>query len=154
MKVRFAKNDDFEGVLVIQNQVQKIHNIFRPDLYKDVNKALDKEYFFNMVEKGNVIVVEKQNEIVGYSIFMFKEHKETTISFERKALFIDAIGVLEQYKRNGIGKLLFSFIKNIAKKNDCNMVELNVNLENNSAINFYKSMGMKEKSIMMDFRIK
>ena len=153
MKVRFANKEDFDGISVIQTQVHKMHNEFRPDLYKNVNNALDKEYFFSMVEKSNVIVAEKENQIVGYCIFAFKEHKETAISFGRKALFIEAIGVLENCKRNGIGKLMFSYIKDIAKENECDTIELGVNVKNEIAIEFYKSIGMKEKNIVMDYII-
>ena len=153
MKVRFANKEDFDGISVIQTQVHKMHNEFRPDLYKNVNNALDKEYFFSMVEKSNVIVAEKENQIVGYCIFAFKEHKETAISFGRKALFIEAIGVLENCKRNGIGKTMFSFIENIAKENGCDTIELGVNVKNKDAIEFYKVIGMVEKNIVMDYRM-
>ena len=61
MKVRFANINDFDGISVIQTQVHKMHNEFIPDLYKNVNNALDKEYFLSMVEKSNVIVAEKEN---------------------------------------------------------------------------------------------
>ena len=154
MKVRFANINDFDGVLVIHNQVHKIHNEFRPDLYKNVSNALDKEYFLSMVEKNNVIVSKIDDKIVGYCVFVFKEHKETTISFGRKVLFIDAIGVSEDCKRKGIGKNLFSFVENIARENECDTIELGVNVKNKDAIEFYNSIGMREKNIVMDYRIK
>jgi ribosomal protein S18 acetylase RimI-like enzyme len=107
-----------------------------------------------VVEKNNVIVANIDEKIVGYCIFVFKEHKETAISFGRKALFIDAIGVLEDCKRKGIGKNLFSFVENIARENECDTIELNVNVKNKDAIEFYNSIGMIEKNIVMDYRLK
>ena len=76
-----------------------------------------------MVEKNNVIVANIDEKFVGYCIFVFKEHKETAISFGRKALFIDAIGVLEDYKRKRIGNNLFSFVENIAREK-MNVIQL------------------------------
>lgn len=152
MNVRFANVNDFDGISVIQTQVHDLHNGYRPDLYKKVNNALDKTYFINMIEKECIIIAKDGKQTVGYCIFTFKEHKETAISFGRKVLFIDAIGVLEDHKRNGIGGALFSFVKKVAKDNNCDTIKLGVYIENKNAIEFYEAMGMGKKNIIMDYR--
>ncbi len=53
-------------------------------------------------------------------------------------LFLEDIFVLEEYRRNGVGKKMFDFIKTTAKREGCGRIEFTVLAWNKSAQKFYE----------------
>jgi GNAT superfamily N-acetyltransferase len=53
-------------------------------------------------------------------------------------LFLEDIFVLEKYRQQGIGKKMFDFLKEIAKREDCGRIEFTVLKWNKSAQEFYE----------------
>ena len=53
-------------------------------------------------------------------------------------LFLEDIFVLEQYRREGIGQTMFSFLKEKAKQEGCGRIEFTVLKWNKSAQGFYE----------------
>jgi GNAT superfamily N-acetyltransferase len=71
---------------------------------------------------------------VSYIIFFF-----TYSSFlALPTLFLEDIFVLEQYRRNGVGKKMFDFLKEVAKREGCGRIEFTVLKWNKSAQEFYE----------------
>lgn len=64
--------------------------------------------------------------------------------------YIDEICIKEGFRRRGFGKILFNKIYEMVKSNGAESLELGVWGFNKSAIEFYKSMGMVEKTIRME----
>lgn len=65
------------------------------------------------------------------------------------------IGVLSDYRKQGIGKKLMSFIEDWAKENDIKRLEATVIEENDSAVEFFEEMdfekeGTRENSVKID----
>ncbi len=71
---------------------------------------------------------------VSYVIFFF-----TYSSFlALPTLFLEDIFVLEQYRRKGVGKQMFDFLKETAKREGCGRIEFTVLKWNKSAQEFYE----------------
>ncbi len=68
-----------------------------------------------------------------------------------KILFIDDLCVDSSCRGQKIGKQLFEYVKEEAKKLGCYEVTLNVWEGNDPAISFYKNMGMMVKEYQMEF---
>ena len=79
-----------------------------------------------------VIIIKYDNKIVGYLIG----------GYDNKIFHIMSIGVLKEYRNQGLGKLLLDFAEKIVKPY-VNTLSLYVHVENASAINFYKNNGFK-----------
>jgi len=79
------------------------------------------------------------SQYVSYVIYFF-----TYSSFlALPTLFLEDIFVLEEYRRNGVGKKMFDFIKETAKREGCGRIEFTVLKWNKSAQEFYAKNGAK-----------
>jgi GNAT superfamily N-acetyltransferase len=74
------------------------------------------------------------DKYVSYVIFFF-----TYSSFlALPTLFLEDIFILEKYRRQGVGKKMFEFLREIAKREDCGRIEFTVLKWNKSAQEFYE----------------
>lgn len=78
-------------------------------------------------------VAEENTTIVGIALYYYKYS-----TWKGKCLFLEDIIVTENKRGEGIGKLLFNKIIEIAKKEKVRRMEWQVLDWNNPAINFYK----------------
>lgn len=83
-----------------------------------------------------------------------QDSKSIPIFKFRSIYYIDDIVVDKDYRHKGIGKKLYNYVLDKAKKNNIDSIELNVWAFNQSAINFYKSLGMSEKNIKYEQKLK
>src|SRR4030042_2450128 len=74
------------------------------------------------------------DKYVSYVVFLF-----TYSSFlALPTLFLEDIFVLEEYRRHGVGKKMFAFLKETAKREKCGRIEFTVLKWNKSAQEFYE----------------
>ena len=79
-----------------------------------------------------------------------KSNRTIPISKQRTTYFIEDIVVDKNYRRKGIGKKLYYFLKEQASKENIDAIELNVWAFNESAIKFYESLGMSVKNMKLE----
>jgi GNAT superfamily N-acetyltransferase len=90
-----------------------------------------------------------QTIAVGFAVYFF-----TFSTFVGKtSLYLEDIFVSPQYRRMGIGMALFKNLIEIAKENDCGRMEWSVLNWNQSAIQFYLSLGAKPMSDWTVYRL-
>ena len=94
------------------------------------------------------------NEIVGEIIATIKEIKEEGIFKYRKILYIEDICVDSKHSKQGIGTKLYETVKKKALGADIDNIELNVWAFNEGAIQFYKKLGLKCKSMRLENKLK
>jgi GNAT superfamily N-acetyltransferase len=89
--------------------------------------------------KYQAYIGKVDNTPVSYIIYFF-----TYSSFlALPTLYLEDIFVLEQYRREGIGEKMFTFIKQVAKREGCGRIEFTVLTWNTSAQKFYAKNGAK-----------
>ncbi len=148
-QIRFAESKDYEQVNAIMNQVQELHVMWRPDIYRACDTVLPQEMFEGMVSAQTMLVAEEGGNILGLLAFTHR-HIETPAHVTRDVLFIDSMAVDEVHRGQGIGHQLFAKIKEIAEAKGFDGVELQVNARNHAAYEMYKKYGFTEKSINME----
>ena len=79
----------------------------------------------------------------------WKEYRDSSVSTDRKELYIDDLCVDETARGNGVATALFRHVTAVAKAAGAKFITLNV-WEGNSARNFYDKMGMKPRKVFMD----
>ncbi len=85
----------------------------------------------------------------GYIIYFY-----TYSSFlAQPTLFLEDIFVLEEYRKMGVGKALFDFIKAEAKNSGCGRIEFTVLKWNKLAQDFYEKNGAKNLNNWLIYRI-
>lgn len=149
VKIRNAAIKDYESVLRIMNQIQKIHINWRPDIYKENCNIISREAFQKIVEGDNFFVTEIDESIVGI-MEVIKRHIETPAHITRNVLFIDSMAVEENYRGQGIGHMFLEKVKEMKEQLHFDGIELQVNAKNKAAYEMYLKFGFTEKSINME----
>ncbi|MEO1672028.1 MAG: GNAT family N-acetyltransferase [Cyanobacteria bacterium J06631_2] len=104
------------------------------------------EHLFGDRIYAEAIVVEIESKIVGFALFF----PNYSTFLTKPGLYLEDLFVLPEYRRQGIGKALLSYLGKLAIARDAGRLEWSVLDWNESAIAFYESMGAK---ILTDWRI-
>lgn len=142
---------DYNEINKLVYQVHELHYSNRPDIYVDGN-PLPIEYFNEILNDDTSFnyVYEEDNKICGLLIATKHTNRSIPISKQRTTYFIEDIVVDKSFRRKGIGKKLYYFLKEQANKENIDAIELNVWAFNESAIKFYESLGMSVKNMKLE----
>ncbi len=152
--IRKAKISDFQGIHNLIMQVHKLHVNERNDIYKDVDPMDFEEFRTELSNSNNIyLIAESENEIVGICFSQIKEISNNKIMKNRKILHIENICVDENHQKKGIGKKLYKQIVQLAKEKNIDNIELMVWGFNETAIKFYKNLGMNIKNLKFEQKI-
>lgn len=105
-----------------------------------------KEHLFGSRRYVEAILAESAGQAVGFALFF---HNYSTF-LTKPGIYLEDLFVLPEYRRQGIGKALLTKVAQIAVERDCGRLEWSVLDWNESAQEFYHSMGA---SILDDWRI-
>ena len=150
IKIRNATLEDIE--LVAKLHVDSWHEtyagIISQDYLDNMKNNLPKriERMKNELHLRNMIVITLNDEIVGFSEFVFSNEfsKDLDIDCELCGLYIK-----NGYKHLGLGSIVFEYVKNLFKEKNKKKMGLWCVKENEPAISFYKKKGgafTKEKT--------
>lgn len=153
--VRFAKENDLERVNELRKQVNDIHVEGRPDVFKpgfgDELRNLART-ILNGID-SDIIVAVRQNEICGMACVDYVRKPESPYGKSRCFYHVQEIAVDQKYRRQGVARELFEFMKADAEKKKLDKIELDVWTFNESAIEFYEAMGFEKTRIWMEYRL-
>lgn len=142
--IREAKIEDIDMILELLKQVNKVHYDLRPDLFKLTTKY-SKEELMNIIlndKTKKIYVYEENNKVIGHIFIEFEIYENNQLLTDHKTIHIDDLCVDKDNYHKGIGKSLYLFIKEYAKRNNYNNITLNV-WDKNEAYEFYKKLGLK-----------
>lgn len=149
--IRLIEEKDIDDISLLLKEVNYVHYIGRPDLFKENNKYT-KEELANMVnDKLNpIFVYETDGKVVGHAFCITKEVKNDNLLQDNKTLYIDDICVLSTYRNKGIASKLYEYVRDFAKNNGYYNITLNVWEINPGAKAFYEKMGLKPQKVTME----
>lgn len=149
--IRKAVEQDYEELRNLVYQVHELHYLNRPDIYIDGN-PFPLEYFNKILNDKNALsyVYEENHKILGLLTASKKKNGTIPIVKQRTTYFIDDIVVDKNFRRKGIGKKLYDFLKEQSSKEKIDAIELNVWAFNEPAIRFYESLGMSIKNMKLE----
>ena len=152
MKIRRATESDLNGINKLLRQVLGVHHDGRPDIFKSGAKKYTDEELLGMIadDESPIFVGAEKDEIVGYCFCIFKQHKDSNILTDIKTLYIDDLCVDETSRGLGVGKRLYEYALNFARKSGCYNLTLNVWACNEGALVFYKKLGLVPQKIEME----
>lgn len=156
INIRTAVIDDCERIRPLQKEIAELHHKGRPDLFKTEARYFTKEEFAKRLNDPNhtVLIAETDTgEVVGYAFawVIFYRNHSTFVDFD--CFYIDDICVSKDFRRNGIGKMLFERCRQTAKEKKCKIMDLGVYAFNKEAVAFYKKCGMTERILRMEYRL-
>ena len=147
MIIEKPKKEDLDEINKIARQVHLQHVGYRPDIYVDVPQVILPERYLELLEKSQIFVCRDEGSIVGYLTTTVGEHRTINGFVPRKNLLVEAIGVTQECRSEGVGSRLMDFAIEMAKREKCTEIELTVSPENERAIKFYEKHGMRVKNI-------
>ena len=149
--IRKAKKRDIPTIIELLHQVNMVHHVLRPDLFKPNTTKYDEQELEAMLENDHKPIFVFDNDgVLGYAFCMVTEVKGDKLLQNIKTLYIDDICVDEKARGQHVGKALYEYVRDYAQSIGCNNVTLNVWDGNDAALSFYRNMGMKVQKTTME----
>lgn len=154
IKIRKAEKKDAPRIAELLKTIAELHHKGRPDIYagggakydvKDVEKKIDNK------DEIIFVAVNEADYVLGYTMSEIYTTKDDGIVIGHKKMYIDDVCVDEEYRNNGIGRLLMAATKQKAIDENCHNCELNVWVFNETAVKFYESCGMTKQRMYMEY---
>ena len=142
-----------EGINSLLCQLLMVHHKGRPDLFKrDTKKYTDKELWALIHDDTRPIFVcvDAKENVLGYVFCVFQQHMNDNILTDIRTLYIDDLCVDENRRGQHIGKSLYEYVLDFAKRQGCYNVTLNVWACNEGARRFYESFGLVPQKFGME----
>ena len=152
LRIRRATEDDIPIIEKLLYEVHKVHSDARPDLFKAGAKKYTNEELKTILHDENkpVFVAEKDKIVVGYAFCVHKQFVNDNNMTDVKTLYIDDLCVDEDVRGEHIGRQLYEFVIDYAKRHGYYNVTLNVWADNVKAVGFYEKIGLKIQKIGME----
>lgn len=152
MIIRRAETGDIEGINNLLRQVLYVHHVDRPDIFKAEGKKYRDEELASIIADDStpLFVAVIDGQVVGHCFTVIKQEKNHSSLVDIKTLYIDDLCIDEGARGQHVGKKLYEYALNFARKIGCYNVTLNVWAKNRSAIKFYEAMGLTVQKIGME----
>ena len=118
MTIRRAQNKDIPEVHELLAQVDMVHHVGRPDIFKIGNKYNDDE-LMELIKDDNrpiFVAVDENDKTLGYAFCIFKQFENDNVLTDIKTLYIDDLCVFENLRGQHIGRALYEYTKDFAKR--------------------------------------
>jgi ribosomal protein S18 acetylase RimI-like enzyme len=149
--IRKANKSDIKRIIELLHQVNMVHHVLRPDLFKPhTTKYHEQELEDLLNDESRPIFVFDDGEVRGYAFCQISEVKDNKLLVDDKMLYIDYICVDENARGRHIGKALYEYVRDYARSIGCHHITLNVWEGNDAAWSFYRNMGMQVQKTTME----
>ena len=149
--IRKAAKEDIQRIIELLHQVNMVHHVIRPDLFKPhTTKYNEQELEAMLDDDSKPIFVFDDGMVLGYAFCQVSEVKNNQLLEDIKTLYIDDICVDENARGKHVGKALYEHVLEYAKSIGCNNITLNVWEGNEPALHFYRNMGMQVQKTTME----
>ena len=152
-RVRRAQKKDIDRIMKLLVQVDMVHHLGRPDVFKGpATKYTEEELrqLLNDDEKPVFVCVDDEDTAIGHAFCIHKQELNDNVLTDIKTLYIDDICVDENHRRKGVGEALYKYVVEYAKENNYYNITLNVWNCNPGAMKFYEAMGLKPLKVCME----
>ena len=149
--IRKAEKRDVGRIIELLHQVNMVHHVIRPDLFKPYTTKYDEQALEELLSDSNKpIFVFDDGVVQGYAFCQVTEVKDDQLLQDIKKLYIDDICVDETARGKHVGKALYDYVHDYAQSIGCYNITLNVWEGNEPAICFYRNMGMQVQKTTME----
>ena len=154
MTVRMARPEDLDAVNRLRRQVNDVHVQGRPETFKPGFCDELRDYLYTIwQDPAFELVVAEDGGIRGFAVLHHILKPENPYMYERKYLDIDVFCVDVACRRKGIATAMVDFIRNRAKAQGFDRIELNMWEFNRGALSFYEAVGFSTYRRYMEMKI-
>lgn len=152
--IRKATIEDIPRIIDLLHQVNMVHYLLRPDIFKPHTTKYRAEELSAMIHnESQPIFVYDDGNVSGYVFCRIQEVQDDRLLQDRKTLYIDDLCVDETARGKHIGRQLFDYVREYAKTIGCQAITLNVWDGNNAAMRFYQNIGMQVQKTCMELKL-
>ena len=151
--VRKATNNDIPAIAELyREQFREMANLI-PDFIKEGDQST--EFIENTIadEESDILVYENDGMVVGFILLQAKIRPDFPFMLPGKYCYIMDIIVTENHRGKGFGTALMNAAKEWSKERNCNFINLDVLVNNPSAIKLYEKLGFIPKAQEMYFKL-
>lgn len=149
--IRKATPKDIKRIIDLLHQVNMVHHVIRPDLFKPYTTKYNEQELETLLKDGSKpIFVYDDGKVKGYAFCQVTEVRDNLLLQDNKTLYIDDICVDEQARGQHVGKALYEHVREYARSIGCHNITLNVWEGNDPALSFYRKMGMQVQKTTME----
>lgn len=150
--VRKANRSDIKRIINLLHQVNMVHHVIRPDLFKPNTSKYNEQQLEALLDDDNspIFVYDDDGQVLGHAFCQISEVRGHHLLQDAKTLYIDDICVDEKARGKHVGKALYEFVLDYARSIGCYNITLNVWEGNDPALSFYRSMGMQVQKTGME----
>ena len=153
INTRKATKNDYIPFRNLMVQLQQHHINLRPDVYKITDQFFSEDEYIKLLETSQIILATNNEEIIGAVCYNIREMRADVIhSF--KCLWISDLIIDESYRGKGIGTMLMEKVKETAKENSVDRIQLNVSSYNTDAVKLYEKLGFTPELLKMEYILK
>ena len=143
LMIRPAALPDLPAVNELRRQVNDLHVVGKPEIFKPGFGAELEQYVYAIMEDGDkeIVVAEADGRICGFAVLHAVNRPENPYMFPRRFLDIDELCVSADCRRQGVGKALIDYACRCGREQGFDRLELNMWEFNRDALAFYEALG-------------
>ena len=155
MLIRRAEISDIPDILRLLVQVCNVHQAIRPEIFKrDGVKYTESDLCELLQDESRPVWCAVDGErFLGYCFCQWQEYHDSSVSTDRRELYIDDLCVDEAVRGRGVATALFRHVTEAARASGTDFITLNVWRGNDSALRFYEKMGMTPRKTTLELRL-
>lgn len=155
MLIRRAEISDIPNILRLLQQVCNVHQAIRPEIFKrDGVKYTESDLCELLQDETRPVWCAVDGErFLGYCFCQWQEYHDSSVSTDRRELYIDDLCVDEAVRGRGVATALFRHVTEAARASGTDFITLNVWQGNDSALRFYEKMGMTPRKTTLELRL-
>ena len=152
MEIRRATPRDIPRLHQLLEQVNLVHHLGRPDLFRIGTKYTHRQLEDILADDSRpvLVAVDEAGQVAGYAFCLFERCQGDNIRTDIRTLYLDDLCVDESARGGGVGRRLYEAVEALARERGCYNVTLNVWSCNEKAMGFYAACGLKPQKVCME----
>ena len=144
--IRKATVDDTPAIAELYREQFREMAKLIPDFIKEGDQSI--EFLEKTIsdDVSDILVYENDGTVVGFILLQAKERPDFDFMIPGKYCYIMDIIVTEAHRNKGFATALMNSAKDWAKERNCNLINLDVLVNNNGAIKLYEKLGFIPKA--------
>ena len=144
--VRKATNNDIPAIAELYREQFREMAKLIPDFIKEGDQST--EFIENTIanEESDILVYENDGMIVGFILLQAKTRPDFDFMLPGKYCYIMDVIITKTHRNKGFGTALMNSAKDWAKEQNCNLINLDVLVNNHGAIKLYERLGFIPKA--------
>ncbi|WP_379138820.1 GNAT family N-acetyltransferase [Paenibacillus sp. sgz500958] len=142
MQIRVARTEDIKDLKNLYWELDSDAIVYQPALFTRTERPDDFLTDIIKNEKADIIVIEEDARIIGFSLVQEKENPKISCLKEKKFVYVLDFVITEKCRNHGFGTQLLEATKEWGKKRGLDFLRLSVFEDNVKGQDFYRRNGL------------